>query len=148
MPYPPAFHRAGQAVAAALTAFTVALGVTFGVGACVQPSVTREPAPVITDPATVTEAVRRLCHAVGAYTVDDLDRAAVEGDIGYLAGLQGVPPDLRAAATGYWADPRVRNLAVPANRAAADSRRGQIIATCEHHGWHPGDRATDQPPLK
>ena len=147
MPSPP-YHRIGQAVTATLTAFTVALGVVFGVGGCVQPSVTRAPAPTITDPALITDAVARLCYAVNAYTVDDLDRPAVEGDIGYLAGLQGVPSDLRAAATGYWDDPRVRDLAAPANRAVADQRRGAIVAACKTKGWKVGDRATDQPPLK
>lgn len=141
------FHRAGQAVTAVLTAFTVALGVTFAVTGC-QPTVTRAPAPTITDPAQITAAVARLCYAVNAYTVDDLDRPAVEGDIGYLAGLQGVPADLRAAATGYWDDPRVRDLAVPANRAVADQRRGAVVTACKAKGWKAGSAASDQPPLK
>lgn len=138
----------GQSISITLALVTVLAGTALGISACREPYSTREPAPTITDPAKITNAVSRLCYAVGAYTVDDLNRSAVEGDIDYLAGLQGVPSDLRAAATGYWADPRVRNLDNPGNRAVADRRRGDIIAACKTKGWTAGVKASDQPPLK
>jgi hypothetical protein len=150
MTSPPArrARAAGQAVTVALACVTIALGAAFGVAACVEPSATRAPAPTITDPALIRNAVARLCHAISGYTVDDLDRAPVEGDIGYLAGLQGVPADLRAAATGYWDDARVRDLDDPRNRAVADSRRGDVLAACKAKGWTVGEQATDQPPRR
>lgn len=144
----------GQAITITLALVTVLGGIVLGAAACREPYSTREPAPTITDPAVITNAVNRLCYAVGAYTVDDLDRAVVEGDIAYLAGLQGVPSDLRAAATGYWDDPRVRDLDgphdadEPSGRAVADQRRGAIIAACKTKGWTAGVKASDQPPLK
>lgn len=138
---------AGQAVAATLMAATVALGTFLGVTGCTAPYQDRQPAPTITDPAIIKNAVSRLCYAFHNYTVDDLARPAVEGDIEYLAGLQGVPEGLATAAVGYWDDARVRTLTTD-NRKVAESRAGNVSVACRFHDWKPGQKASDQPPKR
>jgi hypothetical protein len=145
-------HRIGRAVTLTLAGGLLVLGLGLLPAAC-SPSVTREPAPTVTDPATVRNAVARLCHAFHAYTVDDLARPAVEADVEYLAGLQGVPDGLRKAAVGYWNEPGVRDLNAthdadePSNRAIANDRYGAVSAACNNHGWKR-EKASDQPPKK
>jgi hypothetical protein len=129
-----------------LGAFAVAV-IAVGYLAGCAPSVTREPAPTISDTTVIANAVNRLCYAFNGYTVDDLDRPVVEGDVDYLAGLQGVPGPLAANARFYWDDARVRDLTVAANRAEAEARRGTVITSCRTYGWK-GAPASDQPPRK
>ncbi len=139
----------GRVTSGALTVFTVALGVYFGVTGCVvEPSARQKTAPAVTDPVAVQQAVRRVCYAFHQYTPQDRARAAVEGDLTYLAGLQGVPADLRADIRGYWNDPNVRTPDTAAGRDAVQVAAGRVNATCWDNGWSNGLRASDQPPRR